>query len=207
MAAAVYTIGYSGRSLAELLGLLGEHAITAVADVRSQPYSKFSVEFNQDPLRRALADAGISYVFLGAELGARTSDEGCYVEGKVQYDRLARTAPFCAGLDRVDKGRSNHTITMLCAESDPLMCHRCILVSRHLAGRGISVRHILENGLPEEHEATIGRLVLTLRIPEIYPSWSETEMRSLAYRIRGDQIPYERNAADPQYQLWGGDPA
>lgn len=207
MAEPVYTIGYSGRTFAEVLGLLQHHAITAVADVRSQPRSKFNVEFNQDPLRRALAAAAISYVFLGTELGARTTDDGCYVEGKVQYDLLAKTTAFRAGLDRLEKGRNNHTITLLCAESDPLTCHRCILVSRQLSVHGIPVRHILEDGTAEEHEMTIRRLIQDLRIHELYPSWSEDEMRALAYRIRGDQIAYEKDAPDMQYQLWGEESA
>lgn len=200
----VFTIGYSGRSFAEFLGLLRENAITAIADVRSQPFSKFNVEFNQDALKRELAQAGIAYVFLGAELGARTPDESCYVEGKVQYDRLATTVPFRSGLDRVENGRTNHRIALICAESDPLMCHRCILVSRHLVARGVAVRHILENGLIEEHEATMHRLIQFLRIPEIYPSWSEEEMAALAYRTRSDQIAYQKDSEDTvQFELWG----
>lgn len=204
MAADVFTIGYSGRSFAEVLGLLRENTITAIADVRSQPFSKFHVEFNQDALKRELAAAGIAYVFLGVELGARTSDESCYVEGKVQYERLAMTAPFRAGLERVEKGRATHRIALLCAESDPLMCHRSILVSRHLTARGVSVRHILETGLVEEHEATMRRLMQALRIAEIYPSWTEDERIALAYQTRGEQIAYARESDDGlQFDLWG----
>ena len=207
MAETVYTIGYSGRTLAELICLLREHAITAVADVRSQPRSKFNVDFNQDALRKALAAGGISYVFLGAELGARTPDEDCYVDGKVQYEMLAKTSAFRAGLDRLEIGRNNHTIALLCAEANPLICHRCILVSRQLTARGVPVRHILENGVAEEHAPTMRRLIQNLRIPELYPSWSEDQMRDLAYRIRGEQIAYAKDAPDLQFQLWGEEPA
>lgn len=204
MPADVFTIGYSGRNLAEFLGLLSTNGITAVGDVRSQPFSKFSPDFNEDALKRELHKAGIAYVFLGSELGARTSDESCYVDGKVQYDRLATTEPFRTGLDRVERGRAGHRIALMCAESDPLMCHRCVLVSRHLAARRIPVLHILENGLVEEHEATLRRLVHLLRIPEIYPSWTEEEMFGFAYRTRGDQIAWQKDAEDGlQFELWG----
>src|SRR5690348_7267665 len=145
MQADVFTIGYSGRSFAEFLALLNANGITAIADVRSQPFSKFNVEFNQDTLKTELAKSGIAYVFLGVELGARSSDKACYVEGKVQYDRLATTEPFRIGLDRVERGRKGHRIALMCAEADPLMCHRCILVSRHLAARRLPILHILEN--------------------------------------------------------------
>jgi uncharacterized protein (DUF488 family) len=204
VAADVFTIGYSGRSFAEFLGLLRENAIAVIADVRSQPFSKFNADFNQDALKRDLTRARIHYVFLGAELGARTSDESCYVEGKVQYDRLAATAPFQAGLDRVSKGRATHRLALMCAESDPLMCHRCILVSRHLRARGVPVRHILENGLVEEHEATMRRLMQRLRISEMYPSWTGEQMLALAYETQGSQIAYRKESDDAlQFELWG----
>ena len=204
MQADVFTIGYSGHSFAEFLALLNANGITAIADVRSRPFSKFNVEFNQDTLKNELAKSGIAYVFLGAELGARSSDKACYVEGKVQYDRLATTEPFRIGLDRVERGRKGHRIALMCAEADPLMCHRCILVSRHLAARRLPILHILENGLVEEHEATMRRLVQQLRIQEIYPSWTEEQRIVLAYQTRGDQIAWQKDSEDVlQFDLWG----
>jgi uncharacterized protein (DUF488 family) len=45
-----------------------------IVDTRSSPYSKFAPQFDQAPLRRTLEEAGIKYLYLGAELGGRPAD-------------------------------------------------------------------------------------------------------------------------------------
>ncbi len=115
MSALVFTVGHSTHSAAKVLELLRRNEITAIADVRSQPYSRMNPQFNREPMKDALKSAGISYVFLGRELGARSEDRSCYIDGKVQYDRLARTDLFQRGLARVVDGASRHRIALLCA--------------------------------------------------------------------------------------------
>ena len=66
----LYTIGHSNHEIDHFLQLLKMHAITAVADVRSSPYSKFNPQFNREVLQKALKENGISYVFLGCRTGA-----------------------------------------------------------------------------------------------------------------------------------------
>jgi uncharacterized protein (DUF488 family) len=87
----VLTIGHSTHPIETFLGLLHQHGVTAVADVRSAPYSRFNPQFNKDALEHDLKEHGIRYVFLGRELGARSDDPSCYDKGRVQYGRLART--------------------------------------------------------------------------------------------------------------------
>jgi uncharacterized protein (DUF488 family) len=70
----VYTIGHSNHPEEHFLGLLRQHAIQAVADVRSSPYSRYTPHFDRESLQKSLARAGIRYVFLGQELGARSDD-------------------------------------------------------------------------------------------------------------------------------------
>ena len=66
----IYTVGHSNVSGDALIALLRRHAITAIADVRSHPYSRFLPHFSPPALRVSLEEAGIRYVFLGRELGA-----------------------------------------------------------------------------------------------------------------------------------------
>ena len=101
MPEALFTIGHSTQAAERFIMLLNKHGITAVADVRSTPYSRMNPQYNREDLRTALNDAGISYVFLGKELGARSENKACYHDGKVQYGLLAQTDLFRHGVDRV----------------------------------------------------------------------------------------------------------
>ena len=155
----VLTIGHSTHALEAFVMLLGQHDVTAVADVRSAPYSRFNPQFNRKTIATALNARGIKYVFLGKELGARSEDPACYVDGRVQYRRLARTDLFRNGIDRVMRGAAEHRMALMCAEKEPLECHRTLLVGRALANRGIVVQHILADGSQESHEAAMERLL------------------------------------------------
>src|SRR5258708_27596008 len=145
----VYTIGHSNGTAERLLALLDQHGITAVADVRSQPYSRFNPQFNREELAGALKAAGIGYVFLGQELGARSADPACYRDGRAQYSLMVQTPVFARGIERLRAGMETHRVAILCAEKEPLTCHRTILIARYLHERNVVVHHILEDGAVE----------------------------------------------------------
>ena len=191
MTDALYTIGHSTHSAQKMIDLLRVHGITAIADVRSSPYSRMNPQFNRDSFSDLLRDCEIAYVFLGRELGARSKDRSCYRQGKVQYDLLARTDLFQAGLDRVTHGMSTHRVALLCAEKDPLWCHRTILVCRHLVTRGVVVRHILEDGGIETHDEALSRLLAEHGLPERDLFRDRSQIIEQAYSERGDKISYE----------------
>ena len=144
------------------MDLLRGHAITAVADVRSAPYSRLNPQFNREDLRNALKANRISYVFLGRELGGRPADRSCYFEGRVQYRKLAQTPLFKKGVDRVLRGAESYRVVLLCAEAEPLVCHRALLVAQELASVGTDVVHIRADGTLEPHAIAMWRLVETL---------------------------------------------
>src|SRR5690242_9735719 len=128
----VYTIGHSTHAIEKFIALLKSSQIEAVSDVRSWPHSRMNPQFNRETLKRSLREAGIKYVFLGKELGARSEDRGCYRNGQVQYDLLANTELFKQGIERVKEGAQKYRVVLMCAEKDPLDCHRTILVARKL---------------------------------------------------------------------------
>lgn len=96
-------------------------------------------------------EPGIAYVFLGAELGGRGPSEAFYENGVVQYDRMAARPEFCAGLDRLRRGLRTHRIVLMCAEGDPIACHRFLTVCRRLRGSGVEIRHVHSHGGVELH--------------------------------------------------------
>jgi uncharacterized protein (DUF488 family) len=188
---AVFTIGHSTHPQEYFIGLLSRHGITALCDVRSKPYSRMNSQFNREELKTSLQKCCIQYVFLGKELGARSEDPTCYKNGKVLYDRLARTDLFRLGLERVQKGMKDHRIALMCAEKEPLECHRTILVARHLAALGLDVQHIHADGRLEHHAAATSRLKRILRLPEDDMFLSSEELLADAYRLQECRIAYE----------------
>jgi uncharacterized protein (DUF488 family) len=189
-AQAVFTIGHSTHPADHFVGLLRRHHITAVADVRSSPFSRYNPQFNREALAAELASQSIRYVFLGRELGARSEDAACYVDGRVQYALLARTDLFRAGVDRVVVGMARHRIALMCAEKEPLECHRTILVSRALTERGVAIRHILSNGLDETHKSAMDRLLDLTGLPRQHLFRQKHELITEALQIQERRIAY-----------------
>ena len=155
----VLTIGHSNHALDSFIALLHQHHVTALADVRSAPYSRFNPQFNRESLASSLKRCGIEYVYLGHALGGRADDPACYENGRVRYDRVAETESFRHGLDRVVHGAAKHRIVLLCAEREPLECHRTLLVAPALDERGVEVMHIHADGRLESHNETMDRLL------------------------------------------------
>jgi uncharacterized protein (DUF488 family) len=162
----ILTVGHSTHDFPRFVRLLQEHEITAVADVRSVPVSRFTPQFNRGSVERGLQEAGIRYVFLGKELGARTADTTCYVNGRVQYGRLAQTPKFESGIERLIRGAQTERIAVMCTEGEPLDCHRTVLVARVLAERGVRIDHIHSDGQIESHALAMKRLMVRFGLAE-----------------------------------------
>ena len=186
----VYTIGHSNGTVERLVGLLRLHAITAVADVRSRPYSRFNPQFNREALASELKNSGLEYVFLGQELGARSEDPACYREGRAQYLLIAQTSAFERGIQRLLAGMERFQVALMCAEKEPLVCHRAILIGRSLQERGVQVRHILEDGSVEDHGASLLRLLEMHDMPDNHLFHSRDELIAIAYEKQAEEIEY-----------------
>ena len=184
----IFTIGHSNHPIERLEELLREHGVTAVADVRSAPYSAFNPQFNRETLAGWLREAGIRYVFLGSELGGRSEDPADYDEsGVVSYDRLRTKPAFKAGIRRLLRGAATERIALLCSEKEPLNCHRTLLVARDLADRGVHVRHILAGESPETHDQTMDRLLEErgLKQTALFPSEDDPISRAISLQAAG----------------------
>ena len=162
----VFTVGHSNHSLETFLSLLEDHNVGMVADVRSAPYSRWVPHFNKNALDAALKKAGVAYEYVGGELGGRPVDPSCYDEnGQVMYDRVAVTDLFKDALDRVVHAADDRRVALMCAEKEPLECHRTLLVARELAAGGVTVEHILADGSLETHDAAMDRLLDNFKLP------------------------------------------
>lgn len=138
MSITVYSIGHSNQSADQLIALLQQHGIALLADVRSNPASRFVPQFNRENLRKSLDAAGIGYRWLGQALGGKPR---------------APEPVFNAGIGNLLDLAGEQRVAMMCAERDPLHCHRTHLVTPALLQRGASVAHILGDGTLLPHDA------------------------------------------------------
>ncbi len=189
----VFTIGHSNLEIGKFVALLKQHGIQAIADVRSSPYSQHNPQFNRELLQKSLQEHGIAYVFLGQELGARRSERECYLEGRADYRLISQTPAFKRGIERVTQGATKMRIALMCAEKDPIDCHRCILVTPHLRQEGLQVLHILSDGSLEDHAQTEKRLlqVFALENKELFRS--QDEIVADAYKKQGEKVAYHED--------------
>lgn len=157
----LYTIGYATKPIERFIEQLRQYGISAVADVRSVPYSKAFHDYRQASIRHHLQQAGIHYVYLGEELGPRSKNPAHYDDcGQVQFDRLMQSPLFRRGIERVEKGLDKgFQIALMCAEKDPATCHRSLLIAYYLARHpGWKVEHILHDGGLESQARLEARL-------------------------------------------------
>lgn len=189
MSKKLFTIGHSTHTVNYFIDLLKKHSITAVCDVRSQPYSQYNPQFNRENLRKDLNNNNIEYVFLGKELGARSENPNCYIDGKVQYNYLVDEPLFQQGINRLTQGMKQYSIALMCAEKDPITCHRMILVCREMRSITDQINHILADGEIESNTEAENRLMNMLRIvPDMFKS--KGECIEEAYDKQGQRIAY-----------------
>jgi len=152
----ILTVGHSNHPLEKFIALLKENAVKTVADVRTSPGSRRFPQFNQKRLAEALKNEAIGYVFMGEGLGGRPKDQALWRGARPDYPRMAQTPAFLADLKQV---RAAPGICLMCAEKEPLDCHRCLMVARVLAEKGDKVGHVLATGEVEPHAATEQRML------------------------------------------------
>ena len=137
----IYTIGHSGHERATFLSLLACQGVNMVIDVRSHPVSRYMPHFSKDALSTSLRLWGVSYVYLGRELGGRP--EGSPIAAAVSFSR---------GVDLVmEYWRQAWRLVLLCGEEDPRRCHRAGRIAPELLSRGARVVHIRADGRLEPH--------------------------------------------------------
>ena len=187
----IFTVGHSRYKIEYLIKLITKHKITAIADVRSIPYSRINPQFNKESLQSKLRQHGIAYVFLGKELGARPEDQSCYINGKVSFDAIMKTALFRQGIKRLLEGMEQYKVSLLCSEKDPIYCHRTILVSKYIYSLGLTVYHIHEDSHLESHEALIERLLRMYDLEEEDFFMSRDERVERAFTLQEGRIAHD----------------
>jgi len=157
---ALYTIGHGNRKPEDFLALLKEYGIQYLIDVRSQPYSKFNPQFNQNDLKFFLERNNIKYVFMGETIGGRPKDRTCYDdENKVDYEVVKTKEFFLQGISRLKTAyEKDINVVLMCSESKPCECHRSKLIGKVLNNDNIILKHIDEKGKLKDQNTVINEL-------------------------------------------------
>jgi uncharacterized protein (DUF488 family) len=152
----LHTVGHSTHPLETFIGLLSQHRIALLTDVRSFPSSRRWPHFNQDGLQASLECAGIRYKWLKALGGRRRSTradsphKAWRISAFRSYADYADTEDFAAGLEVLVELAAAHRTAIMCSEGLWWRCHRRI-ISDHLSVRGWEVRHIMPDGTVVAH--------------------------------------------------------
>ncbi len=196
----LFSVGHSNIPADRFVAMLRAAGATAVADVRSAPVSRFFPWFSAKTLSALLAQDGMAYLPYGKELGGRPCDAALYRDGITDYEAMARQPQFQAGIDRLladaARCRANGRLCLMCAEREPLDCHRCLLVARELAARGLTIGHILYDGSIEPHAATEQRLIALAGDDGDLFATGLNERIAAAYRRRARAVAYRSKARD-----------
>jgi uncharacterized protein (DUF488 family) len=192
----LFTIGHSNHTLDKFIGLLKQHNITAIADVRSIPFSRFNPHFNREALEASLRRANISYVHMGQQLGARRDEPECFVGKQANYELVAQLPNFRAGIARLLVGSQQQRIALMCAEKDPITCHRTVLITRAFRHSAITVSHILDSGALESAAAAEERMMDTTQTPRDDLFQSKEDLINAAYTKLGKELAWVNESDD-----------
>lgn len=185
------TIGHSTHSFERFIEIVKGAGVTAIVDVRSSPFSRYSPHFNRDALAAQLRKQGVHYLFLGRELGARRDERECYVGRQARYDRIAQLPLFRVGVERVLNGCATHTVALMCAEKDPITCHRMVLVSRAARQPGLKIDHVREDGSIESNTAAENRMLEFCKLPTEDLFQTRQSLVERAYDLQALRIAWQ----------------
>lgn len=197
MSNTLYTIGYSGYATKDFLFELKTHGVNAVIDVRSTPFSEYFKDYDKPNLERILNPNRIYYRSYASQFGARQTNPNYFnTNGILDFEKYSRTQVFKLAVDllltSMDQG---YAFALMCAEKDPMTCHRSILIGRAFQSAGCQVVHLMPGGLSETQSELEERLVDKFfptrnQISLFGDRTSDDQYLESAYRRQNTEIGY-----------------
>ena len=192
----LFTIGYSAFMVKDFLDALMHYGINVVIDVRSQPYSANYSGYNRENIEQALKRKGIHYRNYAREFGARQTDLRFFSpEGYLDFELFSESPNFIRGIDNLKSSMAQgYSVALMCAEKNPAICHRSIMISRVLYGNGYNVNHILADG-GIETQSDIESQLLDRYFPDrqqlsLFGEEDQDFLIASAYKKRNAEIGY-----------------
>lgn len=197
--ATVYTIGYTSFDLEKFVEVLKKYKVTCLIDVRSQPKSTYYKDFDDVNLSLTLKENKILYRNYKKEFGARQDDKTFYSgKGYLDFEIFAKSKQFNDGVEKVRTAQKmGYVVCLMCAEKDPINCHRTILIAKNLSDKGFDIKHILstENVCDQ---TDIDKRLLDKYFPNrnqlsLFDEDNLTDEQALAkaYKLRNEEIGFK----------------
>ena len=196
----IYSIGYAGRTIEDFTSILKKYEIDVLVDVRSSPWSRYTPDYTSESLKKILKSNDITYLWLGDMLGGRPKEQDVYKDGNVVFSLVMKLPSFEKGIERLLEGTRKYRIALMCAEKDPLNCHRFALVSRALVEKKAQVYHILYDGAEETHEQAMERLLKMEGLEEADLFMDTKDRFQQAYDRQEKRISYTVAEPEEEYK-------
>ena len=195
----IHTIGYSAFSdINEFLRQLQEHNIDVLIDVRSSPISsEYWKQYSIDSLEPFLTRNHIRYRNYAREFGARQENTAYYPNGYLDFDKFIQSDAFQSGISKIQQGIDmGYKFSLMCAEKDPISCHRTIMVAKGFKQNGFAIKHIMANGEIQTQEDIEKRLV-DMYLQErnqlnLFENKTNEEYIEEAYKKQNQKIGYKK---------------
>lgn len=161
----LYTIGYCKFMPDNFVRIMHEFDIKAVVDVRATPFSRAFPGYNGPVFKKFLQANSIYYLSFAEEFGGRPKDPGLYSEGKLDFEKFVAAESFIKGCERLKEGLEKFNVCLMCAQKDPIICHRAIIIAHQfrLLYPNVKIMHITPEGL-ESQENLDSRVLKKSRI-------------------------------------------
>lgn len=202
----IYTIGYTAFKIDEFISIMKKYNITCVIDVRSLAYSQYYSDYNKEALKKVLSLHGIIYRNYSEEFGARQTEK-CYfsAKGYLDFKKYVKSERFEVGYKKILAGiELGYSFVLMCAETDPIDCHRSIMLGREFYLRGFEVRNILKSGeillQGQIDEKLLDRYFSSRDQVSIFDDYkNEKQLIEEAYELKNEEIGYKPEKEDINY--------
>lgn len=195
----IYTIGYTSFNIEKIVEVLKKYKITYLIDVRSVPKSSYYKDFDDSNLMPLLKANGILYRNYKKEFGARQENKDFYnSKGFLDFNIFSQSKQFNDGIEKMKKAQNmGYVICLMCAEKDPINCHRTILIARNLDKKGFVIKHILAT---EElcEQKDIDKRLLEKYYPNRFQlslfsenNLTDEEAIEKAYKLKNEEIGFK----------------
>jgi uncharacterized protein (DUF488 family) len=190
----IYTIGHSTHPIEFFLNLIKTYRVNCIVDVRSSAASRFNPQYNKKALQNYLTENNILYMHFEKEFGARQTNPVVLNDaGQVDFEKVRQSSVFRNGITRLKDGiQKGYTIVLMCAEAEPLDCHRFGMITPALNESGFDVKHILKDSSLISTEVLEAQLVQKFKkkisTTDLYAD--TREQLKIAYKLLNAHIGY-----------------